>query len=104
MIMIAPWTIHRHEKLWRDPHVFDPDRFSPDARRRDSARGLYPFGQGPRICVGAAFATMEATLILARLFRRYEFAPRAAGEVEPVARLTTRPKREILAGLARRAA
>jgi cytochrome P450 len=97
MIMIAPWTIHRHEKLWRDPHRFDPDRFSPE-REHELVPGAYmPFGFGPRICVGAAFATLEATLILARLFRRFDFTVRDAGRVEPVARLTTRPKHEIMA-------
>ncbi|MBX9884988.1 MAG: cytochrome P450, partial [Novosphingobium sp.] len=97
MIMIAPWTIHRHEKLWRDPHRFDPDRFLPE-REHEMVPGAYlPFGFGPRICVGAAFATLEATLILARLFRRFDVHPLEPGKVEPVARLTTRPKHEIMA-------
>ncbi len=97
MIMIAPWTIHRHRSYWRNPHAFDPDRFSPE-REQELAPGAYlPFGMGPRICVGAAFATTESALILARLIRRFDFTVDAPGAVRPVARLTTRPAHQIMA-------
>ena len=96
MIMISPWTIHRNRTYWPDPHAFDPDRFSPD-RERDIAPGAYiPFGQGPRICVGAAFATIEATLIIARLARRFDVTPADTAPVRPVARLTTRPANQVM--------
>jgi cytochrome P450 len=96
MIMIAPWTLHRHRSFWRDPEAFDPDRFSPE-RERDIRPGTYiPFGLGPRICVGAAFATIESSLILASLVRRYDFRVEDAQAVRPVSRLTTRPAREIM--------
>lgn len=95
MIMVSPWTIQRHARLWRDPHVFDPDRFGP-GREAEIVPGSYlPFGTGPRVCVGAAFATTEAVLILARLLRRYRFRVLDPGAVRPVARLTTRPAQEI---------
>jgi cytochrome P450 len=54
-----------------------------------------PFGAGPRVCVGAAFATIETALILARLVRRFDFAVPAPDTVRPYARLTTRPATEI---------
>ncbi len=96
MIMISPWTIHRHSKLWKHPHVFDPDRFTPE-RQQELTPGAYlPFGVGPRVCVGKAFATVEATLILARLARRYDFAVDDVDRVRPVARLTTRPAEQIM--------
>ncbi len=96
MIMIAPWTIHRHQSYWRDPHRFDPDRFSPE-REGEITTGTYlPFGIGPRVCMGAGFANAESVLILARLLRRYDFTVSAPGSVRPVARLTTRPSRQIL--------
>jgi cytochrome P450 len=96
MIMIAPWTLHRHRAFWRDPEAFDPDRFLPE-REREIRPGTYiPFGLGPRICVGAAFATVEAGLILASLVRRYDIAVEQPDGVRPVARLTTRPAREII--------
>lgn len=96
MIMISPWTIHRNAKYWREPHRFDPDRFSPE-REAELVPGAYlPFGLGPRVCVGAAFATTEATLILARLVRRFDFTALDADKVRPVARLTTRPNAQIM--------
>jgi cytochrome P450 len=95
LIMISPWTIHRHADYWADPHAFDPERFGPE-RERDIVPGSYlPFGLGPRVCMGAGFATAEATLILARLVRRYDFEVLNAERVRPVARLTTRPAEQI---------
>jgi cytochrome P450 len=95
LIMVSPWTIHRHRAHWRDPDVFDPDRFSPE-REAEIVPGTYlPFGLGPRVCVGAGFAQTEATLILARLARRYDFRIDDVARVRPVARLTTRPAEEI---------
>jgi cytochrome P450 len=96
MIMISPWAIQRHQKLWPNPDVFDPDRFSPQ-REKDIVQGSYiPFGIGPRVCVGAAFATTEATLILASLMRDFDFHVHAPEKVRPIARLTTRPADEIM--------
>lgn len=96
MIMIAPWALHRHEIHWRAPDRFDPDRFAPE-REGELTPGAYlPFGLGPRICVGAGFATVEATLILARIVRRFDIEALAPDAVRPVARLTTRPAEEIM--------
>jgi cytochrome P450 len=101
MVMIAPWAIHRHETLWAAPDRFDPDRFSPE-RAEDAVPGSYiPFGLGPRVCIGAAFATIEATLILARLIRRYDVETLEPERVRPVARLTVRPEHEIMARFVR---
>jgi cytochrome P450 len=95
MLMIAPWAVHRHKALWKDPDVFDPDRFLPE-REAEIVPGSYiPFGAGPRVCVGAAFATTEATLILARLLRRFSFEVERPETVRPVARLTTRPAEPV---------
>jgi cytochrome P450 len=96
MLMVAPWTIHRHQKLWTDPEFFDPDRFSAEREHEITPGAFLPFGVGPRVCVGAAFATLEAALIIARLTRRYDFTALDAAAVRPVARLTTRPRHEIM--------
>jgi cytochrome P450 len=96
MLMIAPWTIHRHRDYWRHPHAFDPDRFSAE-REAELVPGTYlPFGLGPRTCVGAGFATLEATLILARLVCRYDLRVHDAEKVRPVAKLTIRPDRQLM--------
>ena len=103
MLMIAPWTIHRHRDYWQNPHAFDPDRFSPE-REHELVPGAYlPFGLGPRVCVGAGFAQLEASLILARLCRRYDFKAHDVGRVRPVARLTTRPAEQLRMTVTRRA-
>jgi len=95
MIMISPWCTHRNAQLWKSPHVFDPDRFLPE-REEDFPKGAYlPFGMGPRTCIGAGFAQAEASLIVARLVRRFDFQTLDPGGVRPVARLTTRPVRQI---------
>ncbi|MEO0763068.1 MAG: cytochrome P450, partial [Pseudomonadota bacterium] len=102
MIMIAPWTLHRCEDLWPASDRFDPDRFLPE-RERGIEKGAYlPFGLGPRLCVGAAFATIEATMILARLMRRYDWRAQAPERVRPLVRLTLRPAEPILMRLRRR--
>lgn len=96
MVMVSPWIMHRHRQLWRNPDHFDPERFSP-GREHELVSGAYlPFGLGPRVCAGASFATIEGSLIIARLIRRYDFGTIDATRVRPVARLTTRPARQIM--------
>ena len=102
MIMIAPWTIHRHERIWRDADRFDPDRWSPQRDEQVPTGAYLPFGLGPRVCVGAAFATLEATMILARVVRRYDIEALDPAAVRPVARLTTRPAAPIRCRVRRR--
>ena len=96
MVMISPWTTHRNALQWRDADRFDPDRFMPDAPEDPRPNTFLSFGLGPRVCIGAAFATIESGLILARLASRFDIDPVEPDIVWPVARLTTRPAREIL--------
>ncbi|MCU0626461.1 MAG: cytochrome P450 [Gemmatimonadaceae bacterium] len=102
MVMIAPWTIHRHERIWANPDRFDPDRWAPEREQQVPPGAYIPFGIGPRICVGAAFATLEATMILARFVRRYDVEALDPAAVRPIARLTTRPATEIRVRVHRR--
>lgn len=95
LVMIAPWTLHRHETYWSEPDRFDAERFL-GYREREVQPGTYiPFGQGPHTCVGAGFATLEAALIIASLVRDFDFHIVGEQSVRPVARLTTRPAKEI---------
>jgi cytochrome P450 len=89
-VMISPWVLHRHRRLWRDPALFDPARFLPDAPAVDRYAYL-PFGAGPRVCIGAQFALTEATLALAALVRAFRITLAPGPPVEPVAIVTTRP-------------
>ena len=73
-------------------------------REAEITPGTYiPFGQGPRVCAGAAFATTEAVLLIARLFRRFDFRIEAPERVRPAARLTTRPAEQIMCRVERAA-
>jgi unspecific monooxygenase len=90
IVMIAPWVLHRHRRLWRDPEAFDPTRFMPDAPKPPRFAYL-PFGAGPRICIGAQFALTEATLVLAALVQRFRVALAPGERVLPRAIVTTQP-------------
>ena len=96
LVMIAPWVLHRHHKYWRAPHVFDPDRFLPEREHELTSGAYIPFGIGPRVCAGAAFAQAEAVLLIARLFRRFDFHVERPERVRPAARLTTRPVEQVM--------
>jgi cytochrome P450 len=96
LVMVAPWVLHRHRLYWRDPNRFDPDRFLPEREDQITSGAYIPFGIGPRICAGAAFATIEATLLIARLFRRYDWTLDAPERIRPAARLTTRPVEQVM--------
>jgi unspecific monooxygenase len=94
VISISPWVLHRHEAHWTRPNEFDPGRFMPGAPVPD--RMVYmPFGGGPRICVGAQFALAEATLVLARLLRRFRLTLSGSGAVLPRGLVTTQPDRPV---------
>lgn len=91
LILIAPWTLHRHRLLWRDPDRFDPARFLPGAP--PPARFSYlPFGVGPRTCIGAQFALTELVLMMAALTREFEIELAEPGIVRPKALVTIQPE------------
>ncbi|SHJ80962.1 Cytochrome P450 [Shimia gijangensis] len=88
-VMIPIYALHRHRMLWEDPDAFRPDRF---ADRSAIDRYAYlPFGDGPRICIGASFAIQEAVIILATLLARVRFDLVSGRPPEPVMILTLRP-------------
>ena len=92
VILIAPWLLHRHEKLWRDPDAFIPSRFMAPAPPPDRFAYL-PFGVGPRVCIGAHFALVEATLALARLIGAFRVGLVDQEPVLPIGVVTTQPDR-----------
>ena len=101
LIMIAPWVLHRHRGLWRDPDAFDPTRFLPDAPPPQRFSYL-PFGAGPRVCVGAQFALTEATIVLAAFVKRFEIALDSTRPILPVGIVTTQPDHAPMFHLRRR--
>ena len=91
VILIAPWLLHRHEKLWRDPGAFVPSRFMTGTPPDRFA--YLPFGVGARVCIGAHFALVEATLALARLIGAFRVALVDKEPIMPVGVVTTQPDR-----------
>ena len=87
-IVVAPWLIQRHSDYWENPHEFDPERFND---KKQIVKDTYmPFGMGERICIGQAFATQEAMLILASILRNYELELQENFVPDVVGRLTIR--------------
>ena len=101
VILIAPWLLHRHEKLWRDPNAFIPERFMPPAPPPDRFAYL-PFGVGARICIGAHFALVEATLALARIIGAFRVELIDKAPVMPIGVVTTQPDRSPMFRITRR--
>jgi cytochrome P450 len=91
-MLIAPWLLHRHEKLWDQPNAFMPARFLPGAPPPDRFAYL-PFGVGPRICIGAHFALVEATLALAKIVGHFRIELTDDTPVLPIGVVTTQPDR-----------
>jgi cytochrome P450 len=91
VIMIAPWLLHRHEKLWRDPNAFVPSRFMTGTPPDRFA--YLPFGVGARVCIGAHFALTEATLALAKTIGAFRVSLIDKEPVMPVGVVTTQPDR-----------
>lgn len=85
--VIPIYAIHRHKGFWRDPDLFDPARFAPQAAHKPGRYQFLPFGAGPRICIGAAFSVMESKIMLATFMRAADFkaeagfAPRPTGQM-----------------------
>jgi cytochrome P450 len=92
LVAVWPWIVHRHKALWADPDAFDPERFAPEARAVQHRFQYIPFGAGPRICIGAQFATAEALLALCEWLARYRFAPVPGHRVEVASDITLKPK------------
>jgi cytochrome P450 len=92
IVLISPWLLHRHEKLWRDPNAFIPQRFMAPALPPDRFAYL-PFGVGARVCIGAHFALVEATLALAKMIGAFRITLIDKDPVMPVGVVTTQPDR-----------
>ncbi|MCU0899319.1 MAG: cytochrome P450 [Cypionkella sp.] len=101
-IVLSPWHLHRHERLWADPDCFDPDRWSRDDIKTCARDAYLPFSAGPRVCTGAGFAMVEGTLLLAHLIRSFRFDPVPGDVPVPVAHLTVRAANGIRLRLTRR--
>ena len=92
LVAIWPWVVHRHEALWDEPDLFNPENFDPEAKAAHRRYQYLPFGAGPRICIGMGFAQAEALLILSRWLAAFRFSPVPGHVVEPCGDFTLRPQ------------
>ncbi|OIQ30202.1 MAG: cytochrome [Alphaproteobacteria bacterium MedPE-SWcel] len=94
-IVLSPWHLHRHTRVWDRPDDFDPARWQTETGKACARTAYMPFSAGPRVCTGAGFAMVEGVLILAHLLREYRVEPVADKVPQPVAHLTVRSKTGI---------
>jgi cytochrome P450 len=89
-------AMHRNEVFWPDPERFDPGRFTPELESKRPRAAYLPFGLGPRVCIGAMFAELEAMLLLGQIAKRFEFEAVDTTPVGPDIRTVMRPERPVL--------
>jgi cytochrome P450 len=92
IIVIAPYILHRHRRLWDEPDYFEPGRFLPGCREKVDRFAYLPFGVGPRGCIGSSFALQEAALMVATIVRHLEFEVSPGEIVWPLHRISLRPR------------
>ena len=91
-VMLSQWLTHRHPDFWENPERFDPDRFSPERSADRPHYAYFPFGDGPRQCIGNVFALTEANLILAAVAQKYRLRMVSGHRVELQPLVTLRPR------------
>ena len=101
-VVLSPWHLGRHERIWEAPDAFDPDRWGREETKLAARDGWLPFSAGPRVCTGAGFAMAEGVLLLAHLLRAYRFSAIEGRVPVPVAHLTVRAKDGIWLRVERR--
>ena len=92
VVTISPYVLHRRRGLWDHPDAFDPSRFLSEKRDRIDRFAYIPFGAGPRVCIGMAFALQEGIILLAHLLRSFRFDLVEGHPVMPLQRVTLRPR------------
>jgi cytochrome P450 len=102
-VVLSPWHLHRHARLWEAPDAFAPERWATENGRACARDAYIPFSSGPRVCTGAGFAMAEGVLLLALITRAVHLSPEPSRPPVPVAHLTVRARDGIWLRLARRA-
>lgn len=92
MVVLSPYVTQRSPRFWDQPDAFKPDRFLPAEVAQRPRFAYFPFGGGPRQCIGAGMAMIEAPLILASIVQRFDFELTSRDEVKPDPRLSLRPR------------
>ncbi|MBV8488813.1 MAG: cytochrome P450 [Planctomycetaceae bacterium] len=101
-VFMPQWTIHRDGRWFDEPESFRPERWENGLQERIPRYAYFPFGGGPRICIGNSFAMMEASLLLATIARRFRLALAADADVRPLPSTTLRPAAGVKVTLSKR--
>jgi cytochrome P450 len=101
-VFLSAWTTHRSRLYWENPDEFDPERFPPERSSGRLDYAYYPFGEGPRKCIGDRFSIMEQTLALAMVAQKYRVRVVDDHPIRPDPVFTLRPSGGIRATLGRR--
>lgn len=102
VLLMSQWVVHRDPRFFPDPASFRPERWADGAARALPRFAYFPFGGGPRICIGQPLALMEAKLVLAVICQRFRLSERSDRAVEPYAAITLRPTRPVRLCVSRR--
>ncbi|HEY4899709.1 MAG TPA: cytochrome P450 [Terriglobales bacterium] len=101
-VIVSPWVTHRDARFFPRPDQFDPERWSAEHEQPTPKFAYFPFGGGPRVCIGNSFALMEAAILLAAVAQRFQISLVPGQTVEPLASITLRPKSGVRVQLRRR--
>lgn len=95
VIIVPIYAVHHHASIWSDPEAFVPDRFNAEAAKARHRYAYMPFGAGPRVCIGNAFAMMEAVAILAVILQKVRLATIEPQAPKPIMKVTLRPNKAL---------
>ena len=95
LIIISPWYVQRHNRIWERPDEFDPMRWQEMPAADCQRQAFLPFSSGPRICPGAGFAMVEGPYLLARIVQKYRLSCKDLPVPQPLAHLTLRARSGI---------
>jgi cytochrome P450 len=101
-IILSPWVTHHDGRFFANPEAFEPERWSVEKEQTLPRFAYFPFGGGPRSCIGNSFALMEAAILLAAVAQRFQVSLVGGKTVEPLASVTLRPKDGVHVRLKRR--
>lgn len=96
MIFMSQYAVHHNDKYFKEPFVFRPERFSDGSLDHNPQFSFFPFGGGPRVCIGNHFAHMEATLLLATIGQKYKLTLPENVQIDPEPLVTLRPKQPLM--------
>jgi cytochrome P450 len=101
-VLFPIYVIHRMEEYWDNPNEFHPDRFHADALKNNNKYTYFPFGGGPRLCIGDQFAQFEMMMTLIKVFKKFEFKNETNYKVEPAPAMALKPKENVRLSIYRR--